>query len=74
MLESFSRNDDDEQIGNEKKKFKGSLYKPPTSSELNELKETENLFHSNLFRMQVSKSHSFFYFCFLNAILLSCHI
>ena len=46
--------DDDDQIENQKKRFKGSLYKPPTSSELNELRETENLFHSNLFRMQVS--------------------
>ena len=52
MIENES--DDNDQIENKKKKFKGSLYKPPTSSELNELKETENLFHSNLFRMQVS--------------------
>ena len=29
------------------------LYKPPTNDELNQLKETENLFHSTLFRMQV---------------------
>lgn len=29
------------------------LYKPPTSEELNQLKETENLFHSSLLRMQV---------------------
>lgn len=32
---------------------KGKLYKPPTNEELNQLKETENLFHSTLFRMQV---------------------
>ena len=31
------------------------LYKPPTNDELNQLKETENLFHSTLFRMQVWK-------------------
>lgn len=30
------------------------LYKPPTNDELNDLKETENLFRSNLFKMQVS--------------------
>ena len=29
------------------------LYRPPTNEELNELKETENLFHSSLFRLQV---------------------
>ena len=29
------------------------LYKPPTNEELNSLKETKNLFHSSLFRMQV---------------------
>ena len=29
------------------------LYRPPTNEELNELKETENLFHSWLFRLQV---------------------
>ena len=57
MVENFTSNgnEDDEFLEeNPKKKFKSSLYKPPTSSELNELKETENLFHSNLFRMQVS--------------------
>lgn len=32
---------------------KPSLYKPPTSEELHQLRETENLFQSSLFRMQV---------------------
>ena len=32
---------------------RAELYKPPTNEELNQLKETENLFHSTLFRMQV---------------------
>ncbi|GCC43194.1 hypothetical protein chiPu_0027140, partial [Chiloscyllium punctatum] len=32
---------------------KRELYKPPTNEELNQLKETENLFHSTLLRMQV---------------------
>ena len=35
---------------------KAELYKPPTNEELNQLKETENLFHSTLFRMQVKCS------------------
>lgn len=34
---------------------KDNLYKPPTSEELNTLKETENLFHSNLFRLQIDE-------------------
>ena len=33
---------------------KTGLYKPPTSDEINQLKETENLFQSSLLRMQVS--------------------
>ena len=38
-----------------KAKFsKTGLYKPPTSDEINQLKETENLFQSSLLRMQVS--------------------
>ena len=32
---------------------KGQLYKPPTNEELNSLKETENLYQSHLFRLQV---------------------
>ena len=34
---------------------KGSLYRPPTSEELNSLKETENLFHSSLLHMQINE-------------------
>ncbi|XP_066272586.1 nucleolar protein 6-like [Branchiostoma lanceolatum] len=34
---------------------KSDLYKPPTSEEMNELKETENLFQSSLFRMQIEE-------------------
>ena len=33
---------------------KPDLYKPPTNEELTQLRETENLFQSSLFRMQVS--------------------
>ena len=46
----------DQLEGPPKKKAKLSktaLYKPPTSEEINQLKETENLFQSSLFRMQV---------------------
>ncbi|XP_015283672.1 PREDICTED: nucleolar protein 6 [Gekko japonicus] len=34
---------------------KATLYKPPTSEELSQLKETENLFHSNLLRLQIEE-------------------
>ncbi|KAL3865413.1 hypothetical protein ACJMK2_042804 [Sinanodonta woodiana] len=34
---------------------KKKLYMPPTNDELNQLRETENLFHSSLFRMQISE-------------------
>uniref|UniRef100_UPI00398EAFAB nucleolar protein 6 n=1 Tax=Pristiophorus japonicus TaxID=55135 RepID=UPI00398EAFAB len=34
---------------------KRELYKPPTNEELNQLKETENLFHSTLLRMQIEE-------------------
>ncbi|KAG8456873.1 hypothetical protein GDO86_002603 [Hymenochirus boettgeri] len=34
---------------------KSELYKPPTNEELNRLKETEQLFHSNLLRMQIEE-------------------
>jgi len=35
--------------------YKDSLYRPPTSEEINALKETENLFKSSLFRMQITE-------------------
>lgn len=38
-----------------KRKLDKNLYKPPTVEELNELRETENLFHSNLFRLQIEE-------------------
>jgi len=38
-----------------KRKFENSLYKQPTVEELNQLRETENLFHSNLFRLQIEE-------------------
>ena len=38
-----------------KKKSKKDLYKQPTAEELNQLRETENLFHSNLFRLQIEE-------------------
>ncbi|KAL3225012.1 hypothetical protein MRX96_026198 [Rhipicephalus microplus] len=39
-----------------KKLKKSDLYKPPTAEELNNLKEVETLFHSNLFGLQVRSS------------------
>lgn len=34
---------------------KKTLFKPPSNDELNQLKETENLYHSSLFRMQITE-------------------
>ncbi|CAH1797578.1 unnamed protein product [Owenia fusiformis] len=34
---------------------KGELYKPPTNEEITQLKETESLFQSGLFRMQINE-------------------
>ncbi|XP_066470854.1 nucleolar protein 6 [Tiliqua scincoides] len=34
---------------------KADLYKPPTNEELSQLKETENLFHSNILRLQIEE-------------------
>lgn len=38
-----------------KAKFGRDLYKQPTVEELNELRETENLFQSNLIRLQIEE-------------------
>ncbi|XP_046624374.1 nucleolar protein 6 isoform X1 [Neodiprion virginianus] len=48
---------DDHDVTAPKKKGKidKELYKPPTVEELNQLRETENLFHSNLFRLQIEE-------------------
>ena len=40
--------------GGEKPRKKSGLYQPPTHEELQTLKETQNLFKSNLMRLQVS--------------------
>ena len=40
--------------GGEKLRKKSGLYQPPTHEELQTLKETQNLFKSNLMRLQVS--------------------
>jgi len=44
-----------EPVPKKKKKFENDLYKQPTVEELNQLRETENLFHSNLFRLQIEE-------------------
>uniref|UniRef100_A0A6P7G4V1 Nucleolar protein 6 n=1 Tax=Diabrotica virgifera virgifera TaxID=50390 RepID=A0A6P7G4V1_DIAVI len=38
-----------------KKKRKNDLYKPPTVEELNNLREVENLYNNNLFRLQITE-------------------
>ena len=38
-----------------KEKLEKNLYKQPTTEELSQLRETENLFHSNLFRLQIEE-------------------
>lgn len=40
---------------NKKAKIMKNLHKPLTVEEINELKETEDLYHSNLFRMQIDE-------------------
>ncbi|KAI4493829.1 hypothetical protein M0804_002005 [Polistes exclamans] len=42
-------------VPKKKKKLKNDLYKQPTVEELNQLRETETLFHSNLFRLQIEE-------------------
>lgn len=42
-------------VPKKKKKFESSLFKQPTVEELDQLRETENLFHSNLFRLQIEE-------------------
>ena len=44
-----------ESIPKKKKKLNNDLYKAPTVEEINQLKETESLFHSNLFRFQIEE-------------------
>ncbi|RVE45335.1 hypothetical protein evm_010040 [Chilo suppressalis] len=65
---SITENEDDLKIVDEKGKVQGvnnanpkkrlktrSLYRQPTVNELNRLQETENLFNSNLFRLQIEE-------------------
>lgn len=51
-------NDDDQKDSKKAKKKKKKITvstKPPTAEEMSRLRETENLFHSNLFRMQIEE-------------------
>uniref|UniRef100_A0A182PF19 Nucleolar protein 6 n=1 Tax=Anopheles epiroticus TaxID=199890 RepID=A0A182PF19_9DIPT len=45
----------DEEAHRKRLKAMKELYKPPTVEEINRLKETENYYHSNLFRMQTEE-------------------
>ncbi|XP_039437827.1 nucleolar protein 6 [Culex pipiens pallens] len=47
--------DRDQAEHQQKIKAMKQLYKPPTVEEINRLKETENFYHSNLFRLQVEQ-------------------
>ncbi|XP_015124315.1 nucleolar protein 6 [Diachasma alloeum] len=49
--------DSEDSLQSKKKRIKknNDLYKPPTAEELSQLRETENLFHSNLFRLQIEE-------------------
>ena len=44
-----------DEIRKKKMKRDRDLFKQPTVEELNQLRETENLFHSNLFRLQIDE-------------------
>ncbi|KAL0117298.1 hypothetical protein PUN28_010271 [Cardiocondyla obscurior] len=44
-----------ETVPKKKKKLEKNLYKQPTVEELSQLRETENLFHSNIFRLQIEE-------------------
>lgn len=48
-------NESDGSFAKKKGKVEKGLYKQPTVEELNQLRETENLFHSNLFRLQIEE-------------------
>lgn len=50
---SLSREDDVIVEKKLKKIDKGQLYKPLSNDELHQLRETENLFHSSVFKLQV---------------------
>mgnify|MGYP002716448093 CR=1 FL=1 len=59
LKRSYPEEDDNESeekdVSNAEKRKLKKLYKPPTAEELNHLKETQNLFHSNLFRLQIEE-------------------
>ncbi|XP_014661401.1 PREDICTED: nucleolar protein 6-like [Priapulus caudatus] len=55
----MKRKNDSSELQSKKKarisKSNPKLYKPPSGNELNQLKETENHFHSNLFKLQITE-------------------
>ncbi|XP_055545116.1 nucleolar protein 6 [Wyeomyia smithii] len=51
----MKRKAEDPELQQHKMKAMKQLYKPPTVDEINRLKETENIYHSNLFRLQVEE-------------------
>ena len=75
--------EDGEMQGGEGEKSKNShriqgLYKPPTHDELQTLKETQNLFKSNLMKLQVYHAILVQYYarpclCYANVMLMLCY-
>jgi hypothetical protein len=64
MMEVDSKNmldldEDDNPV--KKMKMEPDFYRPPSAEELYNLKNSENLYQSNLFRLQVNKTKAGFY-------------
>ena len=51
--EDMNGNVEDGEVENKPKRFKSEFYNEPTAGEMYNLKNTENLYQSNLFRLQV---------------------
>ena len=73
FLQQKTRTLDDAKVSTkeERDRFHNNLYRPPTADELNELRETEDLFQNNLFRMQVCvfRIKLFLFLLILNNVL-----
>lgn len=54
-LQVDAENNLDQPAKKKRKKFNHQKIAPPTAEEINRLRETENVFHSNLFRMQIDE-------------------
>lgn len=52
---------DEDEVYHPVKLSRSDLYRPPTAEELNQLKETESLFHCSLLKMQVRREKEWGY-------------